>query len=766
MLYLNPPYDIIRGVSVFCDHDPSSCQYYYLPAMPHLTVIDGEAQFSLIEFTGEAGSGGFLNFDCNLGIDPAVEDEIRSTLRSKYHLDKLPNLIPVLVEDGSVRLMILGKKSTEPAPAGGLPMPAPPAPKEADLPDFVLKIDHYAKPALYGDNQASFSVQLDQYGVAIIKESLKGVLQPIGIVYSLDFFGLRPAFNVRVNADWNRVQKHFEDSFSASVFFLSTEVSKVIDKLIEDQVITIEVDTFVPEGEDTANVISDRDKAVNEVKEMIMTTFFKPSINPVQEEKDGWDKFQETAMMLNTLAVSGGWASVATLSRKQVDLTRIDQKSFNFNMSERTTVRRSIYPQAHLQGLTRVLRENGDIKLSDYVKSVNIDDPFFKRRQVTAINRANLDKDSITSLNVLLNYGSQPQNILLDASTPKGSVEWASVLEDNQMKREVAYSYQVTFKDVDSADRPAVLKSPDLSYQGDDLEINPRADGLYQIISVPVTALDFPFASYPHIEVQLRYNDSANQISLKDTLVLSKDHPEDTWPFFLRDRDKNSFEYKIIYRAADNRDVTVDWNSSDQQELLLRDPRPNKRTVTVVPAVSWDMVSMIFADLSYHDETNGVTAEESYTFDKTDQGKLPKRFAVGLADPNQRLVGYTVKYLLTDNSLIELPDSMTLGKEIFLRLDMKGHRVITVRPEQADFTDKKVDHVQVNLSYQDAGNGLSFANAFTFRSQADNGFFEYDYVDAQKRGYSFQVTTVFTDGFSVSRDPETSDQDVLTLKVG
>ena len=765
MLYLNPPYDIIRGVSVFRDHaDPN--QFYYLPAMPHLTVINNEAQFSLIKFTGEAGSGGFLDFDVNLSIEPDAEDEIRSAVRSKYHLDKAPNLTPVIVEDGSVRLMILGKKSTEPPPAPGQPPPPPPAPTPADLPEFVLKIEHYAKPSLFGNNQAAFSVQLDQYGVAIIEESLKGVLQPIGIVYSLEFLALRPAFNVRITADWNRVQKHFEESFSASVFFFSTEVSKVIDKLIEDQVIKIEVDTFIPEGEDSAGVISDRNKAVNEVKEMLMRTFFVPSLNPVTKEKDGWDKFQDTAMMLNNLAVTGGWSSVASLSYKKQDITRIDQKSFNFNMTERTTVRRSIYPQAHLQGLTRVLRDDGGaINLDDYVKSVNLDDPFFKRRKVTAINRADLEHDAITSVNVSLRYGNEPKNVLLDASAPKGDLEWTSILQNKQMVRDVTYNYTVTFKGSDTVDRPATLTSPEAVYTGDSLEINPRSDGLYHIIPVPITALDFPFDTIPHIEVQLRYNDLANQLSLNDTLILDKDHTEATWPFFIRDREKAAFEYKLVYRAADNRDWATDWISTDQQELLLRDPRPNKRKLMVVPAVSWDMVSMIFADVSYHDDANSVVAEESYTFDNTDNGKVAQRFMVDLADPEKRLVCYSVKFLLNDNSIVELPSSMTLGNQIFLRLDLKGHRVVTVQPNWPAAV-KKVERVKVDLSYQDAGNGLSFASAFTFKSPTEKGFFEYDFVDAQKRGFSAQVTTVFTDGFSITRDPEMVDQDVFTVDVG
>ena len=37
MLYLKPPFHIIEGTAVFADH-ASETQFYFLPAMPHLTT--------------------------------------------------------------------------------------------------------------------------------------------------------------------------------------------------------------------------------------------------------------------------------------------------------------------------------------------------------------------------------------------------------------------------------------------------------------------------------------------------------------------------------------------------------------------------------------------------------------------------------------------------------------------------------------------------------------------------------------------------------
>ena len=151
--------------------------------------------------------------------------------------------------------------------------------------NFVTKIDQNAKPALYGDNQAAFSVSLDQYGVTVLDKAIQGEITPIGIVYSLDYLALRPAYSVKLHVDWDRVQKHLDERFSADSLFFSIDIDKVVDELIENRTIVIEADTFVPEGEDTSGIIKNKDLALNEVRDMVTDAFFKPSLDPIKKRK-------------------------------------------------------------------------------------------------------------------------------------------------------------------------------------------------------------------------------------------------------------------------------------------------------------------------------------------------------------------------------------------------------------------------------------------------------------------------------------------------
>ena len=72
MLYLKPPFHLINGVAVFADH-ANERQFYYMPAMPHLTtvteVVNGTRievpRIQLLKFRGERHHFARLKSSCN-----------------------------------------------------------------------------------------------------------------------------------------------------------------------------------------------------------------------------------------------------------------------------------------------------------------------------------------------------------------------------------------------------------------------------------------------------------------------------------------------------------------------------------------------------------------------------------------------------------------------------------------------------------------------------------------------------------------------------
>ena len=60
-------------------------------------------QLQLIEYEGAAGTGGFINFDVNLGIDQDALTSVKQKLQQQAHLSDTPRLSPVTFVDGSVK---------------------------------------------------------------------------------------------------------------------------------------------------------------------------------------------------------------------------------------------------------------------------------------------------------------------------------------------------------------------------------------------------------------------------------------------------------------------------------------------------------------------------------------------------------------------------------------------------------------------------------------------------------------------------------------
>src|SRR5690606_27856658 len=192
-------------------------------------------------------------------------DDLAREIANQENLRNLPAIGPVPLVDGTVKLMMLGRQSGD--------VPA----TDSAAPEFVLKMDHHEKPALYGRNQAAFSVKLDQDGFTVMEQCLEGEIMPVAVICSLDYLGLRPAYAIRLSVDWDRVQKHLDETFSASVFCFSSEIGKAVDELVESRAIVLESDTFVPEGDDSAGVIDRRDAALAQVRSMITDAFFTSS---------------------------------------------------------------------------------------------------------------------------------------------------------------------------------------------------------------------------------------------------------------------------------------------------------------------------------------------------------------------------------------------------------------------------------------------------------------------------------------------------------
>jgi hypothetical protein len=770
-----PPHLILDGISVFTDHaDP--LQLYYLPIAPHFATRPTERgdlpMFSLIEFAdGDGTSGGLLNFTTSLDVEPDRLEEVRRQAMDALGLRDQPRLSPVPMVDGTARLILMGR-ATESDAKDQVIVTSRPVADDEETPDrFVLRMTHPAKPSLYGPMYASFSAELSRDAAEIVRQSLEGVIIPAAVVYSLTFATLRPAYSVRVDVDWERVQKHLKESFGANFLVLSSTIEKTVDELVEDRVIVIEADTFVTADDEDASAIGNKDRALQRVNDMVIETFFTPSLDPWKPPKDNWDRAIEAVERLAW--INPGGSEDAFFSYNDIDYTRIDQKRLNATFSERTAIRRTIYPQAHLNGLVGELSESG-LTLDDVVTRVRLGDPWFESRQLEVFNRADFEQDGITSIRVELDYEGERRTVLFDGATSvdaggsPSTVTWPSRVENDEMVMPVNAVYTVDFDDeVTARGVPRVTAQPSV-VGGTVLEVDPVGDLLYRrnVVTASV-APRFPWERYSAVEVWFGHRVVGEEIVADLHHRLEPDEgdlePEVRYAFTTLPGQPDTCHVKVLYRGSESGDVAVPWTAVDGDLVTLDDPFPAKRRVDIIGAVPWADYQSIFVDLELRDRNGTVVERESVTLDERSGNQT---FIADLVDPTLQEVEFRITAIRMDGTVLEMPTSVIRGPRLILTEPFAVQRVVRVELAPVDFVRQRIAEVTVGLRHEDLANGLKATMQHTFQSSDDVVFFEYEFVDDSAERYEVEVESRSITGLRRNlRQPLVTADRALSLKL-
>lgn len=281
MLSLDKPIGPIHGIVVYKDHADTN-QYYYLPERPRLSRDDdGVPEFLLYKYRRDitdnpafdptqkqALGGGFLAFTTDLGVDDDVLGEVRSAVARTAGGNVV--LSPVQCHTGTVRLSI----SKDTAVAAGAPPNAPTGI------NFFEEVYGTTVPSLYGDNRATFALGLGEEAATLMEAAMRSGISPIGVIYDLQFLGMRPAFDVKVTANYSRIYSSLELQFGITASYASIGVKAEIDmawqKLREDGSIKVEVTKFT----DDDALRKQADAAFDWMKTMLLQDFFSPAISP------------------------------------------------------------------------------------------------------------------------------------------------------------------------------------------------------------------------------------------------------------------------------------------------------------------------------------------------------------------------------------------------------------------------------------------------------------------------------------------------------
>jgi hypothetical protein len=712
MLYLNPPYYLIEGLTLFPDHQNPAApgpgdavQFYYLPLRPRLAWAQGPdgartPDFQFLKYVDDSPDaprgGAFLNFGVDLGVDAGVLDRVRRELAGKLGADEQKvSLSPVPLADGSVSLMLFGARSGESGASGGT---------------FVTRIDQAAKPALFGDNAAVFSVSLAKDGAMLAEESLAGKRSPLGVIYSLQFNALKPAYRVKVTADWEQVARAFAQQTRARLFFASADIRNTTQELVDKRVIRIEADTFVT-AEESKQAVDQKAAFLAQLTDMITTRFFEPKVNPATPRDDAGKGIGDTLRsVMDVFSANPGVSFGYSQSKAEASM----KVNLSAEATERITVRMTAAPQAYLDGLMDTVTAAG-LDPGRFVKAVVLKDDFFRRRRVNVISRADFAGNGIASIVVRLAYGGEEQTVMLTGSDARATVSWPALLDNRRMRREVKVSYTVSFvHDELAGQRPAELTSREVAFTGDDFEVFPYRD-LFVVRTLPVeAAAGFPWERYPRVEVGVRYRDDASAVAIERTVRLTRESPRASVRLFVMDFRKTGYEVRIRYsggQAPPTSDVERPWTPAEADAVEVRDPFPVRRVVNFyADDVDWEQVRRVLVDARYDDAAGGVRERRALELNAANPSA---QFVAYGTDPERRDVGYDLRVIRKGGEVETIAGSLTADGEVSLGQGarMTGRRYVQVSLEPGA---SRYPRITVELRHRDAVEGVSSSRTLEF----------------------------------------------------
>ena len=612
MLYLDAPIGPIDGLMIYRDHaDPSL--FYYVPERPRLAVNDGVPEFQLLVYRRDITDnpdlseadrqklgGGFLAFTVDLGVTEEQLKEVRKRLAA--HSSGTVTLTPVPFHDGTVRLSIT--KDVADAP-GATPD------TERGL-DFFEEVLDSGKPSLIGFNRATVGVVLSPEGALLMEAALRSGISPIGVIYDLEYLGLRPGFSVKIHADYKRVYTHLETRFGVKAgvgpIALGADIDLAWQTLRDQGAIKVDVIHFT----DDADLRKQADEAFGWFKTELMKDFFASALEPpgFMKAGEGTGVLGALQGLLGPLTQTQGGSLIPAYGQPTTEapttapeptdsrsnnpsaakenaaadpagkpggagggpgigvqlgfsLKRYRQeelKERDFEYTLQAAVKRSAAPQ----GLFSTLVDGMDLDRA--IRRIDLDDEFFTKVDATFALGADLAADKITVVTVNVEYPATPRpgetpttagfRFTRDDVAPKSFQAWLNDHKDLDFR----YQLRVDFAaDSEWAGDEPSFTSPWFTTSARSVTVNPF-DALDRFDLEVLLAGTVDPAQVQQVQLDLEY--AKDGFADRRTLLLKQGESRH-WRLRFAESTSKSYRYRVTYFLPDNLRHSTPWTTSD-----------------------------------------------------------------------------------------------------------------------------------------------------------------------------------------------------------
>lgn len=707
MLSFEVPAFEIAGITVFRDHAAAS-QFYY--AAPHPTVArsGGRAMFDLMAYSVElkhsvlSGTAipdelgaGFLTLGSECVLSAAQLSTLRGELASRAGLPQdQVSVAGIPYHKGSVRVIALDRMSV-PADSSADPASATPT---RGRPTFVEQILGSGQPALLGDLRSIFSLSLSQEGVAFLRGLYEDRAAPVGVVYDLKFYGLRPAVEAIVHANLSRVFEHFGGSLGGGYAWAKAEIKAGIDHLVETGDIQIEL-TSQAVGDEAQK---SKELALSLFRDRIVQEMFRPITQAAPTPPSG---------LLGALGGSGTAGASSGVNLTLEMKRSYEDKRVSYSFRERAPEERTHAPQSFLKVML------SPAEMAQHIHQISLDDPFFELLDVlvTGPSREEMQALGLRQIAVKLRYGepgaSPPPDTaeLIFRPDSTGDKTFAVKRRGRQsLTYHAAISYD--FTPLSGTDGDAFRYDlPERALTGRSLLINPYAD--FGVLNVEVEAGRLPPGTQ-EVDVHLTYPPRSQTAPGGPDAFHADQHfrltPADAaapglsvplrWQVRTHDPELQPYGAQCTFAFQDGGTYTAPQSVEQGTLLRVDSPFTAQRQLLIKPVLASDQITQITVELDYHDQV-GLDGAGEYR--RTRVVELLPPFASvtqgwPILNPDRQTVRYRVTVhesgLLTEGDWEETDEpSLIVGSA--------AHRVgrVDVRLIGPPLSEAGLDAVQVKV---------------------------------------------------------------------
>lgn len=719
----------IQDVTVYGD-DKNDFTFYLVPQTPRFRMENGKPVFKFVKYRelrkeGNDLFGGVCAFDTEFVVAPdklaAVKAELQKTVDNRYQQrgQQPPQIVigPLTYTAGTANLNI-GEGGT-----------------------LVEKVRGAGKPSLYGNNVATFWVELTKAGATVFEQALQGQGGFVSVVYDLKIWAKLPAVTAR--GWWHASQfyafvqeinteENFwsEDSYEESIreTLRKREVMGTEFSFIGNPALSA-ADQLKMEQEIRAAVTRQLEDAVerNMLKEIEKTD---PDTKSLREDQNIEDIKR-------------------TVSKTQV-------ADVNISFKESQVIQWNIVPQGLLPNITTMKGPDGKpFNWKDYALDVDLNDPFFQTLEVSVRVNADFANLPIFNVEAKLSYPSGPDKPVQEYvfSSPDDVGKFRTFVANNN--RKYKFVYQVNYKG-DSR----VYSSEEV--ETDDTQLTINVDDL-GILVVDIAPGDINFTQVKQAQMTVRYEDQGiTPIERQFTLTPDKNSYQIREVIFKART--QPIRYSVKYFMTDGREYEVKDKEQDAPQIYINDPFSAMKTVGLRAVGDLNArIQSIMVDLIYKDAANN-----NYT--QTKSMALSKAtpffdWTFPVIDENAGEVKYsgTIQYM--DGTTQDIPE--TVAKRSTIQLgDMVADRLeIMVVPDLVDFT--KVKLVNVSLHYIDSANQVEERKDLIFKAGEQAKNWVVDLKNKNAREYKWSARFFMADGTrrEITEQPGQGETVILEVPV-